>query len=43
MKRVLLVLVALVAGLFVLVWGFNFWGGQRIHEAAPTAPPAHRR
>jgi mono/diheme cytochrome c family protein len=40
MKRALLVLVALVAGFVLLVWGFNFWGGQRITDPAPTAPPA---
>lgn len=39
MKRALLVLAALAAGLLLLVWMFNFWGGQQIHETAPTTPP----
>ncbi|MCC2633275.1 MAG: alcohol dehydrogenase cytochrome c subunit precursor-like protein [Ramlibacter sp.] len=40
MKRALLLLAALAAGLLLLIWMFNFWGGQRIHETAPTTPPA---
>lgn len=40
MKRLLLVLLAIVAGFAGLVWMYNFWGGPRVHDAAPSAPPA---
>ena len=40
MKRLLLVLVILLAALAALVWMFNFWGGPGLQDAAPTAPPA---
>jgi mono/diheme cytochrome c family protein len=40
MKRALALLAIVLGGLVLLVWMANFWGGQRIHEAAPTTPPA---
>ena len=40
MKRVLALLAIVLGGLVLLVWMANFWGGQRIHDAAPSAPPA---
>ena len=40
MKRVLLLLLAVLLALAVFVWLFNFWVGGRIHETAPRTPPA---
>jgi mono/diheme cytochrome c family protein len=42
-KRALLVLLALCAAAVVLVWMFNFWGGQTIVDPAPISPPAREQ
>ena len=36
-------LLAVLAGLAALVWMINFWGGGRIHDEPPTAPPSAER
>lgn len=36
-------LLVVLAGLAALVWMVNFWGGGRIHDAPPTAPPSAER
>jgi mono/diheme cytochrome c family protein len=40
MRRLLLLLVVAAAVLAAGVWLFNFYGGSRLHEAAPSHPPA---
>ncbi|TWO69548.1 c-type cytochrome [Caenimonas sedimenti] len=39
MKRLLLALLFGLAGLGLLVWMFNFWGGGKLHDLPPGAPP----
>ena len=36
-------LLAVLAGLAALVWMINFWGGGRIDDEPPTAPPSAER
>jgi mono/diheme cytochrome c family protein len=36
-------LLVVLAGLAALVWMINFWGGGRIHDEPPTAPPSAER
>jgi mono/diheme cytochrome c family protein len=39
-RRVLLLLVVVLAGFAALVWTFNYWGSPRIQDGAPRTPPA---
>lgn len=39
-KRILIVLVLLLAALAGAVWLMNFTGGENVHEAAPRTPPS---
>lgn len=43
MKRLLLVVLLLVAALGGLVWLFNFAADSRLHDLAPTTPPAREQ
>jgi len=42
-RRVLLVLLAILLALAALVWMFNFWGGARIRDGAPRTPPSREQ
>jgi mono/diheme cytochrome c family protein len=39
-KRVLGLVLLVLALAALLVWMFNFWGGPRIHDLPPTTPPS---
>lgn len=40
MRRVLWIVALALAAFAALVWLFNFWGGPRLSDAAPTTPPS---
>jgi mono/diheme cytochrome c family protein len=43
MRRLGWTLLVVLAGLAALVWMINFWGGGRIHDEPPAAPPSAER
>ena len=42
-RRVLWILAAIVLALVAFVWTFNYWGGTRLHDTAPAAPPSREQ